>query len=99
MLGRRYPNIDRWATTAGRYEGAKAVKAVPFPGRPPSILNSVDNLARKSAANFVPAIAGTVEHLGGVEDFEVALANLLCRPGALAGGRHHLAAGRPRHRG
>jgi hypothetical protein len=31
MFGGAYPNIDRWATTAGRYEGAKAEKAVPFP--------------------------------------------------------------------
>ena len=38
MLGGRYPDIDRWATTAGRYEGAKAEKAVPFLGRRPSIL-------------------------------------------------------------
>jgi hypothetical protein len=37
MLGARYPDIDRWATIAGRYKGAKAEKAVPFPGRRPSI--------------------------------------------------------------
>jgi hypothetical protein len=24
MFGGRYPNIDRWAMSAGRYEGAKA---------------------------------------------------------------------------
>ena len=29
MFGGRYPNIDRWAITAGRYEGAIAEKAVP----------------------------------------------------------------------
>jgi hypothetical protein len=29
MFGGRYPNIDRWAMTAGRYEGAIAEKAVP----------------------------------------------------------------------
>jgi hypothetical protein len=38
MFGGRYPNIDRWAMTAGRYEGATAEKAVPFLGRRPSIL-------------------------------------------------------------
>ena len=31
-------NIDRWATITGRYEGAKAEKAVPFLCRRPSIL-------------------------------------------------------------
>jgi hypothetical protein len=31
MFGGRYPNIDRWAKTTGRYEGAKAEKAVPSP--------------------------------------------------------------------
>jgi hypothetical protein len=24
LFGGRYPNIDRWAMTAGRYKGAKA---------------------------------------------------------------------------
>jgi hypothetical protein len=31
MFGGQYPNIDRWAMTAGRYEGAKAEEAVPSP--------------------------------------------------------------------
>ena len=38
IFGGRYPNIDRWAMTAGRYEGAKAEEAVPFLWRRPSIL-------------------------------------------------------------
>jgi hypothetical protein len=38
--GGRHPDIDRWATITGRYEGANAEKAVPFPGRHPSILVS-----------------------------------------------------------
>jgi hypothetical protein len=36
----RHPDIDRWVTVTGRYEGANAEKAVPFPGRHPSILVS-----------------------------------------------------------
>jgi hypothetical protein len=30
MSGGRYPDSGRWATFTGRYEGAKAEKAVPF---------------------------------------------------------------------
>jgi hypothetical protein len=41
MFGGRYPNIDRWAMTAGRYEGAKAEKAVPSLRHGPSILLSL----------------------------------------------------------
>jgi hypothetical protein len=37
MSGGRYPDIGRWATITGRYEGAKAEKAVPFLWRRPSI--------------------------------------------------------------
>jgi hypothetical protein len=32
------PNIDRWATITGRYEGAQAEEAVPFLWRRPLIL-------------------------------------------------------------
>ena len=43
MFGGRYPSILRieWATNAGRYEGATAEKAVPFPSCRPSILISI----------------------------------------------------------
>jgi len=40
VLGGDIPTFDRWATITGRYEGANAEKAVPFPGRHPSILVS-----------------------------------------------------------
>src|SRR5262245_39422275 len=38
MFGGRNPNIDRWAMTAGRYDGAKAEQAVTSLSHRPSIL-------------------------------------------------------------